>query len=245
MKTFEWPDGKRCAVSITFDDARDSQLDIGVPILDAFGVKATFYCPPSGIERRPDDWRRALSSGHEIGNHSTTHPCSGNFWFSRDVALEDYTYDQMRADIVSANDRIEALIGKRPTTFAYPCGQTFVGRGVETRSYIPIVAELFDAGRGFRNEYFNDPRYVDLAQAGGTEFDGMSVADLDTALDSARNAGGWLYLAGHDVGAPGRQVVDSAVLEHLCRCATTPGADMWCATAADVAAYMKAVLSQQ
>ncbi|HXI40557.1 MAG TPA: hypothetical protein VNH83_11290, partial [Bryobacteraceae bacterium] len=32
---FHWPDGKRVAVSLSFDDARASQVDVGIPLFDA------------------------------------------------------------------------------------------------------------------------------------------------------------------------------------------------------------------
>ena len=37
-----WLEGKTAALSLTFDDARLSQVDQGLPLLDAYGVKATF-----------------------------------------------------------------------------------------------------------------------------------------------------------------------------------------------------------
>src|SRR5438270_13927441 len=88
---FRWPDGIRAAVTLTFDDARPSQLQRRLPIRDRHGVRATFYVGPDAVETRLDSWRRALESGHEIGGHSLTHPCSGNFRFARQNALEDYT----------------------------------------------------------------------------------------------------------------------------------------------------------
>jgi len=42
-KDFHWPQGKRAAISLTFDDARASQVDNGIPILDEYSVKATIY----------------------------------------------------------------------------------------------------------------------------------------------------------------------------------------------------------
>src|SRR6187549_3752171 len=76
---FKWPDGKKMAISLTFDDARLSQPDKGIPLLDKYGVKATFYLVPSEMEKRLDGWKKAVKSGHDIGNHSLTHPCTGNF----------------------------------------------------------------------------------------------------------------------------------------------------------------------
>jgi len=62
-----------------------------IPLLDQFGVKATFYISPDNMVKRVDAWREALNNGHEIGNHTLVHPCSGNFEWSRHKALEDYT----------------------------------------------------------------------------------------------------------------------------------------------------------
>ncbi len=150
---FTWPNGRRVAVSLSFDDGRASQVDGGTALLDRYGVKATFYVVPSAVEKKLEGWKRAAAGGHEIGNHSLNHPCSGNFAWSRGKALEDYTLDQMRRELTDANRRITELLGVTPESFAYPCGQTFVGRGVGTQSYVPVVASSLRyvarvAGRG-------------------------------------------------------------------------------------------------
>ena len=86
---FSWPQGARAAVSLTFDDARPSQVDVGLDLLNRLGAKATFYVVPVRMEERLEGWKRLASSGYEIGNHSLRHPCTGNFEWSRDTALED------------------------------------------------------------------------------------------------------------------------------------------------------------
>jgi peptidoglycan/xylan/chitin deacetylase (PgdA/CDA1 family) len=65
---FIWPDGKKMALSLTFDDARLSQVDKGIPLLDKYGVKATFYVSPGSMIKRSDKWRMAVLNGHGI-NH--------------------------------------------------------------------------------------------------------------------------------------------------------------------------------
>jgi peptidoglycan/xylan/chitin deacetylase (PgdA/CDA1 family) len=137
---FAWPKGKRAALSLTFDDARPSQVDAGLPLLNGHGVKATFYVQPEGLGKRLDGWKAAVASGHEIGNHTISHPCTGNYAFSRENGLEDYTLDRIEAEMTGANELIRRDLGISPTSFAYPCGQTFVGRGLDVRSYVPIVA---------------------------------------------------------------------------------------------------------
>ncbi|MEO6961423.1 MAG: polysaccharide deacetylase family protein, partial [Puia sp.] len=91
MDSFRWPDGKQVAISLTFDDARMSQVDSGISLLDHYGVKATFYVVPSRVKLRLEGWRKAVLNKHEIGNHSLVHPCTGNFAWSRGSALEDYS----------------------------------------------------------------------------------------------------------------------------------------------------------
>ena len=43
MGRFAWPNGARAAVSLTYDDGCDSQLENVVPLLDELGLKATFF----------------------------------------------------------------------------------------------------------------------------------------------------------------------------------------------------------
>ena len=44
---FLWPGGQKVAVSLSYDDALNSQLDNAVPALDKYNLKASFYVLPS------------------------------------------------------------------------------------------------------------------------------------------------------------------------------------------------------
>jgi peptidoglycan/xylan/chitin deacetylase (PgdA/CDA1 family) len=230
-----WPGGARMALSLSFDDGRESQVREGLPVFARHGAKVTLFVVPSAIEPRLDGWKRAVAAGHEIGNHSLTHSCSGNFPFSRQKALEDHTIPRMREELAEANRRIAALLGVTPRTFAYPCGQTFVGRGRATQSYVPVVAELFLAGRGWLDEAANDPAFVDLAQTLGVEMDGKDFAQIRPLLDDARTRGAWLVLAGHDIGAGGRQTTRVAMLDELLAYVKDPSNGIWLATVSEAA----------
>ena len=230
-----WPGGARMALSLSFDDGRESQVTAGLPVFARHGAKVTLFVVPSAVERRLDGWKQAVAAGHEIGNHSLTHSCSGNFPFSRQKALEEHSLQRMREELVTANARIAELLGVTPRTFAYPCGQTFVGRGRATQSYVPVIAELFLAGRGWMDEAANDPSYVDLAQTTGVEMDGRDFAQIRPLLDDARKAGAWLVLAGHEIGAGGRQTTRIAMLDELLAYAKDPANGIWLATVAEAA----------
>src|SRR2546429_8867624 len=140
---------------------------------------------PFYIRKRLDGWKKAVAEGHEIGNHSNTHPCTANYSFSRLNALEDYTLEMMAAQLDGANAEIQDLLGVKPRTFAYPCGQKFVGRGLDVRSYVPLVAERFLVGRGYLDESANDPHVCDLAQAMGTSFDDMEFEQMRNQVEQA------------------------------------------------------------
>jgi len=227
-------------VSFSFDDGRPSQLDVGVPLLNSYGVKATFYVLLAPLRQRLTDWKAVLAAGHEIGNHSVRHACSGNFPFAKEKALEDYTLEQMAAELDQANAEIERLLGVRPVTFAYPCGQKFVGRGVEARSYVPVVAARFLAGRGWRDESANDPAFCDPAQLMTMEFDGLTWEQLKTLIDQARKNRAWLVLCGHDIGEGGYQTTRIDTLRAFCEYARDPKNGVWVDTVANIGRYVVA-----
>lgn len=238
-KPIVWPEGKKVAVSLSFDDGRMSQVDRGTTLLDQYGVKATFYLVPGAVEQRLEGWKKATASGHEIGNHSLNHPCTGNFPWARQKALENYTLEQMRAELIEANKKIETLLGVKPEVFAYPCGQTFVGRGTSTRSYIPLVADLFLTGRGWLDEGPNDPAFCDFAQLTGMEMDGKNFEDILPMLENARKNQQWLVLAGHEMGDSGSQTTRLSMLKSLIEYAQDPAHGIWLAPVGTVAKYIQ------
>lgn len=240
---FEWPDGKEVALSLSFDDARQSQVEVGTKLFDKYGVKATFYVVPDAISPQLDGWKQAVNSGHEIGNHSFHHPCTGNFEWSRDHALEDYTLEGMRKELTKANNNINQMLGVLPTSFAYPCGQKFVGHGSETKSYVPVIAELFSSGRGWLDETANAPGYLDQAQLLGVEMDGKDFDEIKLLIENVKNEGNWLILAGHEIGTVGRQTTRVAMLEKLIEYAQNPDNKIWLAPVGTISEYVDKLIA--
>ncbi len=160
-----WPEGVAGAVSLSFDDGSQSQLDIALPILEEYGLLGTFYINPSGEDwlERLAPWRDASQRGHEIGNHTVEHICCRNYSPSPDrKSLESSTLDEIEADVAEADQRLDALLPERPArTFCYPCYQSYVGEGSTRQSYVPVIARRFPAARG-RGEAANEPALTDL-----------------------------------------------------------------------------------
>ena len=125
---FAWPDGRKAAVSLAYDDALDSQLDNAIPALDRHGLKGSFYLVLSAetVRRRMPDWRAAAANGHELGNHSLFHQCSGKGpgreWVAPQRDLDTTTMAQMRDQVELANTMLQALDGRSERTYTAPCG---------------------------------------------------------------------------------------------------------------------------
>ncbi len=65
----------RKVVALTFDDGPTPEYTQELlGILKAHDIKATFYLVGKVIERNEDETRAILNAGHEIGNHSWSHP---------------------------------------------------------------------------------------------------------------------------------------------------------------------------
>jgi peptidoglycan/xylan/chitin deacetylase (PgdA/CDA1 family) len=127
-KPFTWPDGAKAAVSLSYDDAINSQLDNAIPALNRYGLKGTFNLVLSSatVSKRMAEWRQAATQGHELANHTLFHQCSraapGHEWVTVDNDLDKVSVGQLAAQIRLGNVMLHAIDGKTERTFAVPCG---------------------------------------------------------------------------------------------------------------------------
>ncbi len=102
------------AVSMTFDDAFPSQIEKAIPILNEYGLRATFFVHSDNVKSswasNWDAWRAAAKSGHEVGSHTKSHL----------MLTQVRTARQLRNEIVGSADLIGQQMGIRPISFAYP-----------------------------------------------------------------------------------------------------------------------------
>lgn len=144
---FAWPGGARAAVSLAYDDALNSQLDHAIPALNKLGLKASFYLQLSSptVSARMADWRAAAQRGHELGNHTLFHQCSGvgpgRGWVQPHRDLAKTSAQQMKDQILLGNVLLHAIDGRRERTFTAPCTDPLAA-GVP---YLPLVKSEFVA----------------------------------------------------------------------------------------------------
>src|SRR5919112_2356906 len=86
----QW-NGKSCAVVLSYDDGLNVHLTNVVPALDSVGLKGTFYVSDyfGGLNAQIPKWRAAAAKGHELGNHTVYHPCTGSLP-GREFVKSDY-----------------------------------------------------------------------------------------------------------------------------------------------------------
>lgn len=99
-------------IAISFDASwgGDKTMDI-LDILDAHQVKTTFFLVGGWVDKYPDLVKEIVARGHEIGNHSDTHPHMSQLG---EKAIQD--------ELRMMSDKVETLTGNRPTLFRPPYG---------------------------------------------------------------------------------------------------------------------------
>jgi peptidoglycan/xylan/chitin deacetylase (PgdA/CDA1 family) len=126
-----WKDGARCAVALSFDsDHETNELReggksigrmawgqygnrVGVPrildLLGRHGVKASFYVPAVAALLHPEEQRRVVAEGHEIGIHGWIHELNSVLPYAVERDL-----------MFRATDTLERITGVRPVGLRTP-----------------------------------------------------------------------------------------------------------------------------
>lgn len=181
---------ERPVVTISFDDVPRSALQLGAEILEAAGVRGTYYVAgglaggqengkPCHLSR---DLARAHQAGHEIASHGFAHvsfPC---------LSPEDAESALLQNDLY-----LEPILGReRVQHFAYPFGECALK---DKR----LVASRFVSGRGVRGGLNNGICDLTDLRANALyerEFDERAVHGL---IERAASARAWLIFFTHDI----------------------------------------------
>lgn len=141
-----WPQGRKAALSIRFDDSHPTHLSKAMPILGEYGFKGTFLVNPGPkepgsrqsyeFELQHDAWAAAIQQGHhELGNHSAHHR----------GAKGD---DDMEHEIGSAAEAIWKLMPGKSKLVALNLGGGTRWETTRTLRYYLAKYQQFDASSG-------------------------------------------------------------------------------------------------
>ena len=99
-------------IAISFDGAWGNE-DTGqlLEILEKHEVKATFFLTGGWVEDFPEDVKTILAAGHDIGNHSETHP-----------NMSQLSKAEMTAELMTVHNRVKELTGYEMELFRPPYG---------------------------------------------------------------------------------------------------------------------------
>jgi peptidoglycan/xylan/chitin deacetylase (PgdA/CDA1 family) len=112
------------AVALTFDDGPSSDTERILDILEEHKLRATFFMIGRHVEQLPQTARRVADEGHEIGNHSYSHPI---FLYQNSKAT--------RHQLERTQAIITASTGVTPKLARPPCG-------VRTPAYFEAARSL-------------------------------------------------------------------------------------------------------
>ena len=104
------------AIALTFDDGPSESTPALLELLKQHNVRATFFMCGQNVERLPEIARAVAQAGHEIGNHSDSHPrfdfCSSGF---------------IQNELADAQEKIFKATGITPRFFRAPFGVRWFG----------------------------------------------------------------------------------------------------------------------
>ncbi len=108
--------GTRPAIALTFDDGPSESTPQLLEILARHRAPATFFQIGANVRRLPEVAREIVAAGHEIGNHTETHPI---------LALKSPAF--IDRELSQAQETIQQTTGQRPRYFRAPYGVRWFG----------------------------------------------------------------------------------------------------------------------
>ena len=109
-------DARRKAVAITFDDGPSEGTPAFLNALKQYNAPATFFECGANIRRLPDIAREVHAAGHEIGNHSDSHPL---------CCFRPASF--IHADFARAQQTFQQTLGVTPSLMRAPFGARWFG----------------------------------------------------------------------------------------------------------------------
>ncbi len=179
----------RGIVSLTFDDGWQSQYTAGLPLLNQYGYKGTFYII-SGSVGQPQymtlsQVKEMFQNSHEIASHTVHH-----------YDLTSLSLSQLDSELSQSLNYLKKKVGRPINNFAYPYGAYNSLTNQEVRKYYQS-ARSSDEGLNSKtnfNVYNIQAEHITPS---------TTITQFQSWLDEAKNQKEWLVLMYHQVDNSG------------------------------------------
>lgn len=115
-------------VALTWDDGPKSSVGNHLmDVLEANNGRGTFFVVGERIDKDPDEVKRMVADGHEVGNHSWDH----------DEKLSKKGVDYIRSEFDKTNQKVQELTGVTPTLARLPGG--IASEDVKSTLTMPMI----------------------------------------------------------------------------------------------------------
>jgi len=193
-------------ISITFDDGFRSQFERALPILDSYGLKATFFLIANDLPTHDRytglhdndwwkiDWRaddivmlkEVLEEGHEIGSHSVSHH-------------PDMLPIQPEIEARESRRLIEDRLGIKISSFCYPFywSHSCLANAVKDAGYEQA------RGGGVAPRYVPSASYYAISKVASVDRFNVDCRQISPRGDNVRDwlrDGCWHVLTYHGIG---------------------------------------------
>jgi len=218
-----WAGFKTCAISYTFDDGCSGQFSKAIPIFDEFGYKLTLFTV-TGWVGNWNNLKNAADNGHEIANHTATHP-----------NLSTLTVDGQETEIKTCSDLINTKVTtQKCLTMATP----YCAQGNDS-----LAANYFIAVRGCQG--FIEPKTPgNLMNVSsvicGDQGSVKKTSDFKNKANAASASKGWLVYLIHGIDNDGGySPLPSDTLKQSLVYLKENEIKFWVSTFGNVARYIK------
>ncbi|MFO7918016.1 MAG: polysaccharide deacetylase family protein [Anaerolineae bacterium] len=190
-------------VALTFDDGPSVYTDRLLDVLWSHEVPATFFVLGRSARIQPKTVARMAREGHEIGNHSWSHP-----------NMQDLSDTVIREEICKTNKLVVQISGASPTHFRPPYGA--YDEGVIDAARMPIILWSLDTLDWKDRDADLIAERMDQALAGmiilAHDIHDTTVAAIPTVIESLSSRGIHFVTMTDLVGPPG--LVPGQVYHH-------------------------------
>lgn len=175
----------RPLISIEFDDGWKNAYELGFPIVEEFGFRATQYVITQTTQwggYMNNDQIRALDSrGHDIGSHTVSHP-----------HLPQLSDVQIKTELQSSKSYLQSVLGKPVDLFVTPYCESDNRVKEEAKKIYATLRNCQAAANTKKNfDAYNLNSYI--------VYDTTTDAEIQAWIDDAKANNSWMILVYHEV----------------------------------------------